>query len=151
HLPSSPTGALIGVETVREFQMLTASFSAAYGRALGGVFNAVTKSGTNEWHGDAYEFLRNSALDARSFFDVGSSPPPFRQNQFGATIGGPIRHDKIFFFAAYEGLRESLSQTGIAIVPDNNTRQGILPTGTAMGLARSISPFIKRFPSANGR
>lgn len=151
HLPASPTGALTGVETVREFQMLTASFSAAYGRALGGVFNAVSKSGTNGWHGDAYEFLRNSDLDARNFYDVGSGPPPFRRNQFGATAGGPIRRDKIFFFTAYEGLRQSLGQTGIANVPDLNARKGILANGTAVGVSSLIAPFLKLFPLPNGR
>jgi hypothetical protein len=132
HVPAGPSGALTGIETVQEFQTLTASFSASYGRALGGVFNAVTKSGTNEWHGSAYDFLRNSALDARNFFDRQPSPsaprlPPFRRNQFGGTVGGPVMRDKTFFFVAYEGLRESLTESGIANVPDLNARRGILP------------------------
>jgi len=134
HVPAGPSGALTGIETVREFQMLTNSFSAAYGRALGGVFNAVTKSGTNQWHGSAYEFLRNSAVDARNFFDVSDTSgdgkadvPAFRRNQFGATFGGPILRDKTFFFVAYEGLRESLSESSQANVPDLNARNGLIP------------------------
>src|SRR5262249_6462364 len=132
HLPAGPAGALLGAETVREFQVLTNSYGAQYGRAQGGVFNAVLKSGTNAWHAGVYEFLRNSDLDARRFFDLKQTPsdprlPPFRRNQFGADAGGPIVHDKAFFFAAYEGWRESLTQTQIQNVPDAAARQGILP------------------------
>src|SRR4029077_3778661 len=111
HIPAGPSGALPRTETIREFQVLTNSFSAQYGRAMGGVFNAVSKSGTNEWHGSIYEYLRNSALDARDFFDrkqLADDPrlPPFRRNQFGGTAGGPIKRDRTFFFAAFEGMRE---------------------------------------------
>jgi outer membrane receptor protein involved in Fe transport len=141
---------LTGIETVREFQMLTATFSAQYGRALGGVFNAITKSGANEWHGSAYEFLRNSALDARNYFDrqdssSGPRLPPFRRNHFGATLGGPVFRDKTFFFVAYEGLRESLTQTGIANVPDLNARRGILPNRT-VEVSPLIAPVLRLFP-----
>ncbi len=145
HLPAGPTGALVGVETVREFQMLTASFSASYGRALGGVFNAVTKSGTNEFHGSVYEFLRNSALDAANYFDKGGVPP-FRRNHFGATLGGPVFRDKTFFFVAYEGLREALSQTTTSNVFDVNARQGILPGGRTVAVSPLTAPFLKLFP-----
>lgn len=152
HLPAGPTGALVGVETVREFQMLTASFSASYGRALGGVFNAVTKSGTNEWHGSVYEFLRNSAMDARNFFDQ-ESVPPFRRNHFGATVGGPIFRDKTFFFVAYEGLREALSQTLTSNVFDLNARRGILPGNRVVPISPLTAPFLQLFPlpSPQGR
>ena len=153
HVPAGPTGALTGIETVREFQMLTNSFSAAYGRALRGVFNAVTKSGSNKWHGSAYEFLRNSAVDARNFFDKGSEPPPFKRNQFGATVGGPVFRDKTFFFVAYEGLREALSESGTANVPDLDARRGILPGGRTVGVSPRIVPFMRMFPdpSPTGR
>ena len=152
HLPAGPTGALVGVETVREFQMLTASFSASYGRALGGVFNAVTKSGTNDWHGSVYEFLRNSALDARNFFDQ-ASVPPFRRNHFGVTFGGPIFRDKTFFFVAYEGLREALSQTLTSNVFDLNARRGILPGNRVVPISPLTAPFLELFPlpSPQGR
>ena len=157
HHPAGPTGALAGVETVREFQTLTSTFSAAYGRALGGVFNAVTKSGTNEWHGSAYEFLRNNSLDARNFFDQQKDPsdprlPPFRRNQFGAVAGGPVFRDKMFFFAAYEGLRERLGESSTANVPDRNARQGILP-GKTVTVSPLIVPFLNQYPlpSPDGR
>ncbi|MBI2817925.1 MAG: TonB-dependent receptor [Acidobacteria bacterium] len=152
HVPAGPTGALTGVETVQEFQMLTSTFNAQYGRAMGGVFNAVTKSGTNEWHGGAYEFLRNSALDARNFFDRQRTPsdprlPPFRRNHFGATLGGPVVRDKAFFFMAYEGLRESLTKTKISIVPDGNARQGIVPGQAApIQIAATVAPFLRMYP-----
>ncbi|MBI2815726.1 MAG: TonB-dependent receptor [Acidobacteria bacterium] len=150
HVPAGPTGALTGVETVQEFQMLTSAFSAQHGRALGGIFNAISKSGTNEWHGSVYEFLRNSALDARNFFDRKRNPsdprlPPFRRNHFGATFGGRIIRDKAFFFAAYEGLRESLTTTAISVVPDLNARQGILPSRTVQ-VSPLIGSFLKTFP-----
>ncbi|MBI2817180.1 MAG: TonB-dependent receptor [Acidobacteria bacterium] len=152
HVPAGPTGALTGVETVQEFQILTSTFSAQYGRAIGGVFNAITKSGTNQWHGGAYEFLRNSALDARNFFDRKSSPsaprlPPFRRNHFGATFGGPVARDKAFFFVAYEGLRESLTTTGISNVPDSDARRGILPGRTTpVQIDPRIVPFLRMYP-----
>ncbi|MGH9678681.1 MAG: TonB-dependent receptor domain-containing protein, partial [Candidatus Acidiferrales bacterium] len=140
-----------------------------YGRASGGVFNAVTRSGTNAFHGSAYEFLRNSALDARNPFDA-SQIPPFRRNQFGGSIGGPIQKDHTFFFADYEGLRQSLgvTQEGNTLSPD--TRNGLLnfatpaqfPTGcTANGVtgtingnaysqcAVTVDPAIAKFIAAN--
>jgi carboxypeptidase family protein/TonB-dependent receptor-like protein len=101
HLPSGPSGALLGAETIREFQVLTNAFGAQYGRALGGVFNAVSKSGTNDFHGDVYEFVRNSAMDAAQWEDNAfnnGEKAPFSRNQFGATLGGPIKKDKAFFW-----------------------------------------------------
>ena len=88
----------LGVETIREFRVVTNAYSADYGRAMGGVISLVTKSGTNEFHGSAFEFARNSKFDARNFFD-GADPPPFQRNQFGAAGGGPIQRNKLFFFA----------------------------------------------------
>ncbi len=150
NLPSSPGGAMLGVETVREFQVLTTSYSAQYGRALGGVFSAVSKSGTNERHGSAYEYLRNSDLDARNFFDRRVKPddprlPAFRRNQFGATFSGPIKRDKSFFFVAYEGFRESLGLSVYSLVPDLDMRQGIL-AGRTVGVAPVIAPFMALYP-----
>ena len=152
HIPAGPSGALMGVETVREFQVLTNSFGAQYGRAMGGIFNAVSKSGNNEWHGDAYEFLRNSVLDARNFFDYRSSPgdprlPPFRRNQFGGTFGGPIKKDKTFFFVAFESLRSSEANTFTANVPDERAHLGILPAPAGnLGVSAKAAPFLAMFP-----
>ena len=96
--PSGVSGIMMGVDTIQEFRVSTSSFSAEFGRNSGGVISAITKSGTNQFHGTAFEFLRNNDLDARNFFDVGSGQPAFRRNQFGGTIGGPVKKDKTFFF-----------------------------------------------------
>src|SRR6202030_1142049 len=92
--------------------------------------NAVSRSGTNSFHGSAYEFLRNSALYARNFFDV-SRTPAFPQNQFGGSLGGPIKKDKLFFFVNDEELRRSLGQTVIGLVPDANAHNGLVPCSVA--------------------
>jgi len=103
--PGNTLGANLGVESIQEFSVVSANPSGEYGKTSGGVFNAVTRSGTNGLHGSAYEFIRNSALDARNFFD-GPAVPPFRRNQFGVSVGGPIRKDRTFIFGNYEGWRE---------------------------------------------
>ena len=152
-------GTSLGVEAIGEFQTLTNTYSAQFGGA-GAVVNAASKSGTNGFHGSAFEFLRNSDLDARNFFD-GASPPPFRRNQFGGSLGGPVKKDKAFFFVNYEGLRQSLTQTEIANVPDNNARNGFLPCSVAkgftcdpatnlanVGLAPGIAPVLALYPAA---
>src|SRR5712691_7404595 len=126
--PGSVLGGNLGVDAIQEFSVLTSNYSAEYGKTSGGVVNAITRSGTNAFHGSAYEFLRNSKLDARNFFDVGSIPP-FKRNQFGGTVGGPIVKDHTFFFADFEGIRQSKGITTVATVPSANARNGILSTG----------------------
>ncbi|HLK32515.1 MAG TPA: carboxypeptidase regulatory-like domain-containing protein, partial [Terriglobales bacterium] len=123
--PGSVEGSTLGVDAVQEFSVLTSNYSAEYGRTSGGIINAVTKSGTNSLHGDVYEFLRNSALDARNYFDP-TQIPAFRRNQFGAALGGPIVKDKTFFFGDYEGLRENQGITATVPVPSDAVRHGIL-------------------------
>jgi hypothetical protein len=123
--PGSVIGQNLGVEAIQEFSVLTSNYSAEYGKTSGGVVNAISRSGTNQIHGSVYEFLRNNALDAPNYFDAGVSPP-FRQNQFGASAGGPIRKDHTFVFGDYEGLRRSLGTTTSSGVPSANARQGIL-------------------------
>jgi len=123
--PGSVEGSTLGVEAVQEFSVLTSNYSAEYGRTSGGVVNAITKSGTNSFHGDAYEFLRNSALDARNYFDS-ATIPQFRRNQFGTSLGGSIRKDHTFFFGDYEGLRESQGISTLVNVPSQAVRNGIL-------------------------
>ncbi|HEY7392920.1 MAG TPA: carboxypeptidase regulatory-like domain-containing protein [Bryobacteraceae bacterium] len=122
------TGTSLGIEAIAEFQTLTGTYGAQFG-GNGGAINAVSKSGTNEFHGSAYEFFRNSDLDSRGFFDAGS-PPPFRRNQFGGSLGGPIKKDKVFFFANYEGIRQTLNTTYVNFVPSATVRQGIV-SGTS--------------------
>lgn len=144
-------GVLLGAEAIQEFTVVTNTYGAEFGRAAGGVINAVTKSGTNEFHGSAFEFHRNSALDAKNFFDKPDEPiPPFKRNQFGFSLGGPIKKDKTFFFGAYEGLRETLGITFIGFVPTIEARQGNLPSGRVT-VDPAIRPVIDLFPLPNGR
>jgi outer membrane receptor protein involved in Fe transport len=135
--PGSVLGQNLGVEAIQEFSVLTSNYSAEYGKTSGGVVNAISRSGTNQFHGSVYEFLRNSALDAPGYFDNGTVPP-FRQNQFGASAGGPIRKDRTFVFGDYEGVRRSLGTTVKNTTLSDNARLGIIagvpglnqPTGT---------------------
>jgi hypothetical protein len=131
--PGSVLGGDMGVDAIQEFSVITSNVSAEYGRTSGGVINAITKSGTNQFHGSAYEFLRNDALDAANFFDNagGLKKGAFRQNQFGAAAGGPIRKDKLFIFGDYEGIRYSKGIATSISVPSNAARLGILAGGTA--------------------
>ena len=119
--PGGASQQLLGVDAVREFNVLRDSYGAEYGKRPGGQVIIVTQSGSNQWHGSAFEFLRNNALDAPNYFDQGSAPP-FQRNQFGASLGGPIQKDKTFFFANYEGFRQNLHQTSAAFVPDATSR-----------------------------
>ncbi len=107
------------VDAVQEFKVQTSAYSAEFGRGAGGVVNVSLKSGTNEIHGSVYEFLRNEKLDAKNFFDPADEPiPPFKRNQFGFTIGGPIKRDRAFYFGDYEGLRIRQAQTFVSTVPN---------------------------------
>ena len=124
--PGGTSGMLLGVDAVREFNVQRDSYSAELGKHPGGQVIIVTQSGSNQWHGSAYEFLRNNALDAPNFFDQGSAPP-FQRNQFGASMGGPIQQDKTFLFANYEGFRQHLHQTSAAFVPDLASRAAAVP------------------------
>ena len=119
-------------DAIQEFRVLTDTFDAEYGRNSGSIVNVVTKSGTNAFHGDFYEFLRNNVLDARNYFDSSSSPEDFKQNQFGGTFGGPIRKDRTFFFASYEGrrIREGIS-SGLVLLPTAAERSGDFSAGGA--------------------
>src|SRR5690242_19251703 len=137
-------GTTLGIEAISEFSVLTNTYSAQFG-GNGSVVNAVSKSGTNSFHGSAYEFLRNSALDARNFFD-GSSAPPFRQNQFGGSLGGPIKKDKLFFFVNDEELRRSLGRTVIGLIPDANAHLGIV-NGVNVGVNPAIRPILDLYPA----
>jgi len=124
--PGSVLGGNLGVDAIQEFSVLTSNYSAEYGKTSGGVVNAVTRSGTNGFHGSVYEFLRNSKLDARNFFDDPSGAPPFKRNQFGGAIGGPIVKNRTFFFADYEGIRQSKGITALTTVPSLAARSGLL-------------------------
>jgi hypothetical protein len=126
--PGSVLGGDLGVDAVQEFSVITSNVSAEYGRTSGGVINAITRSGTNQFHGSAYEFLRNDKLDAANFFENanGLKKASFRQNQFGVSAGGPIKKDKVFIFGDYEGIRYSKGIPTTISVPSNAARNGQL-------------------------
>jgi carboxypeptidase family protein/TonB-dependent receptor-like protein len=154
--PGGASQQLMGVDAVREFNVLRDSYSAEYGKRPGAQVLIVTQSGTNQFHGSIYEYLRNNAFDARNFFD-GASVPGFERNQFGGALGGPIHKDKTFLFVNYEAFRQHLHQTGVDLVPDANARSGFLPcilvspaptACAASGLAFvGVSPLINAWPA----
>ena len=137
--PGSVLGGNLGVDAIQEFSVLTSNYSAEYGKTSGGVVNAITRSGTNQFHGSAYEFLRNSALDARNFFD-GAKVPPFKRNQFGGALGGPIRKDKTFIFGDYESVRQSLGLTRVNTVLSPAARAGNLAAGSV-----TVDPLVQKY------
>jgi carboxypeptidase family protein len=155
----SAAGTMAGVETVREFRVITNAYDAEFGNHTGGVISAITKSGTNQLHGSLFEFLRNDNLDAARWEDNknGNQRPNFERNQFGGTVGGPIKHDRTFFFGSYEGLREGLGQTTLYSVPGYGMRAGRLVTGSGANvtLAPPISvnaatlPYVLSYPVPN--
>src|SRR5579862_7756872 len=105
------------IDTLAEYKIDNSSFPAQYGRNSGSIVNIATRSGVNEFHGEAFEFYRNNALDARNFFNAFPTPQaPFKHNEFGGDVGGPIKKNKIFFFVAYEGIRQHQGLTLGAIV-----------------------------------
>ena len=146
--PGSIVGANLGADAIEEFSLITSNSEANYGRTSGGVISAITRSGTNQFHGTGYEFLRNSAVDARNYFD-GLKIPPFRRNQFGASAGGPIRKNKTFIFGDYEGLRETLSTSVVDTVPSLAARAGTLSTGNVT-VDPSVQKFLALYPLPNG-
>ena len=166
HGPGAPgTGIALGVEGIAEFQVLTNTYSAQFaGNGL--AINSVTKSGTNDLHGSAYEFLRNSALDARNFFDndyavdpstetvtgVTRNPKPeFRQNQFGGSLGGAIKKDKLFFFGNYEGVRNFQEQTlPLTFAPEPYVANGYLPTSAILSPVVACGSPTAPPPSTGG-
>src|SRR5712671_3144966 len=135
--PGGTSGMLLGVDAVREFNVLRDSYSAEFGKHPGGQVILLTQSGSNRWHGAAFEFLRNHVLDAPNFFDQGSAPP-FQRNQLGASAGGPLRAGKTFLFANYEGFRQHLHQTSVAFVPGLAARAAAAP---------SVQPLLNLWPT----
>lgn len=136
--PGGASGQLLGVDATREFEVQSDTYSAELGKHPGGQVLIVTQSGSNKWHGDVFEFIRNNALDAPNFFDQGSAPL-FQRNQFGVSAGGPIHTDKTFFFVNYEGFRQNLHQTSAAFVPDAASRASAVA---------SVQPLLNLWPIA---
>lgn len=149
--PGGAAGVNLGVDAIREFSVLTNTYSAEFGRSAGGVINAVTRSGTNEFHGSAWIFHRNDNLDARDFFDRGG-PPEFKRNQFGFTAGGPIIKDKTFVFGSYEGLREILgiSKTSTTLTPKAKAGNLDARNGGPVTVDPAVRPYLRFYPDPNG-
>jgi hypothetical protein len=141
--PGSVLGGSLGVDAIQEFSVLTSNYSAEYGKTSGGVVNAITRSGTGAFHGSAYEFLRNSALDARNFFD-GPQIPSFKRNQFGGSIGGPIIRERTFFFFDYEGIRQSKGITAVTTVPSLDARNGMIHDSDGNPITVAIDPNVQK-------
>jgi hypothetical protein len=141
--PGGATGLNLGVDSVQEFSVITTGYTAEYGRTSGAVINAITKSGTNQFHGTGFFFDRDSVFDGRNYFDKDASgnpiKPPFRRIQFGGSGGGPIIKDRTFIFANYEGFRQSQSTSGTVHVPDAASRAMAVP---------AIQPYLALWPVA---
>jgi len=171
--PGSVLGGNLGVDAIQEFSVFTSNYSAEYGKTSGGVVNATTRSGTNSFHGSAYEFLRNSALDAANFFENAGGIPkaPFKRNQFGGAIGGPIAKNHTFFFADFEGIRQSKGIANHNFVPSLAARSGLMcsnpagsdpsnpcttnqlqpgPNTDANGVDLTVKKYFPLYPLPNG-
>jgi hypothetical protein len=138
--PGGTSGQLLGVDAVREFNVVSDTYGANYGKRTGAQVSIITASGGNKVHGSVYEFLRNSALDARNYFDQ-ANIPEFQRNDFGAALGGPLRHDKLFGFGNYEGYRQHLGLSAVSFVPDNASRAAA---------SSIVQPLLALWPVANG-
>jgi len=151
--PGSVLGVNLGVDAIQEFAVITGNYSAEYGRTSGGIVNAVSKSGTNAFHGDAYEFFRNQVLDANDFFTNSAGLPKnvYRRNQFGAAIGGPVKKDRTFLFFDYEGIRQAVGiPSSNSTVLSDAARTGHLADGTVVPVDPVIQKYLALIPHANG-
>jgi hypothetical protein len=163
--PAGASGLFLGLDDFVEVRVLTQTFGSEYGTNGGGVIEAITKSGSNHFHGSLFELHRDAALDARNYFDLSSRPiPPFVRNQFGGSIGGPVARDRTFFFVSYEGFREVQASTAIATVPDALAHRGLLPAAddpsactnaspngcVSVAIDPRVQPFLALLPSSNG-
>ena len=155
--PAGASGLFLGLNEFAEVRVLTQTFSAEYGGNGSGAIEAVTKSGSNQIHGSLFELHRDASLDAKNYFDLSNAPiPAFVRNQFGAGFGGPLVHDRTFFFANYEGLREVQASTAIATVPDALAHRGLLPSASnpaaaSWGLMAAMNAPVSRNASAPTR
>jgi hypothetical protein len=165
--PGGVSGVLLGMDSVQEFEVLNDAYPAYIGGSGGATVNVITRRGTRDLHGSLYGYFRNSAMDARNFFDRDpsnperSDPPPLNRQQYGGSIGGPLPGEEDTFFFSYEGLRERLGMTLINTVPNDDAREGMLPiigldgkpTGELrdVGKNKAIEPILSLYPRANGR
>jgi hypothetical protein len=146
--PGSVVGINLGVDAIGEFSVVTSNYSAEYGKTSGGVINTSTRAGTNQIHGNVFEFIRNSYLDTKNYFDV-FGKPQFKQNQFGGSVGAPIIRNRVFIFGAYESVRRARGVTATITVPSLNARQGILTNGTVT-VDPTSKKYLALYPLPNG-
>jgi hypothetical protein len=139
--PGGVSGYLLGIDAVEEFNVQADTYGAEYGKRSGAQVTVVTQGGTNELHGTLFEFLRNSDFDSRSIFAQTSYVPPFRQNQFGGALGGPLKKSRLFLFGNYEGFRQALTQSSVSVVPDASARAKA---------TTFMQPYFAFWPAANG-
>src|ERR1700738_203980 len=148
-VPSSVLGGSLGVDAIQEFSVITTNASAEYGRVAGGVVNARSRSGTNAFHGSAYEFIRNAAVDAKNYFDALDQPiPPFKRNQFGGSAGGPIIKNRTFIFGDYEAIRQSKGGSSLTTVPSDQARMGHLcsvPDSGCTPTTITVDPSVQKY------
>jgi hypothetical protein len=151
--PGGTSGQLLGVAAVREFNVISDTYSATYGKRDGAQISIVTASGTNAVHGELYEFARNSYFDARNYFDP-ARVPEFQRNNYGLALGGPIRTDKLFLFGNFEEYRQNLGVSDVTLVPDNDARAGFLPNSSGVEKPVTVSPIsaklLNLWPVQNG-
>ncbi|HWO27272.1 MAG TPA: carboxypeptidase regulatory-like domain-containing protein, partial [Candidatus Acidoferrum sp.] len=144
--PGSVLGGNLGVDAIQEFSVLTSNYSAEYGKTSGGVVNAITRSGTNDFHGSAYEFLRNSTLDAKNYFEpADAAKASFKRNQFGGSVGGPIVKNKTFFFADYEGIRQAKGIANVDFVPSPAARMGNIHDSSGNPVTVTVDPEVAKY------
>ena len=149
---ATASGAYSGAETIQEFQVITNNYSAEYPSKPGAIISAVTKSGTNAFHGSLYEFLRNDNLDAARWEDnaFDNEKPEFKRNHLGGSLGGPVLRDRTFFFVSYEALREREGLTETNIIPSAEGRQGILGPGDVVEINPIMVPYLNLYPVPGG-
>jgi hypothetical protein len=144
--PGSVLGGNLGVDAIQEFSVLTSNYSAEYGKTSGGVVNAITRSGTNEFHGSVYEFLRNSSLDAKNYFEpADAKKASFKRNQFGGAIGGPIIPNRTFFFFDYEGIRQAKGIANVNTVPSAAARSGNIHDSNGNPITVTVDPAVAKY------
>ena len=162
--PRSAAGVQLGSDSVLQVQVFGLNYSAEYGRGSGGVLNSITRSGSPEFHGSLFEYFRNSQLDARNYFDPGGDPPPFKRNQFGFTLTGPILKGRTFFMLSFEALRDRLTETDVSAFPDREARTGritdcagnilvdlnkVAGSNKEVGVNSAVKPYLALYPIPN--
>ena len=152
--PRSAAGVQLGSDAVLQVQIFSANYGAEYGRNNGGVMNSISRSGSDEFHGTFFEYFRNSKLDARNFFDRGSAPPPFKRNQFGFTLTGPVRRGKTYFMGSYEALRDRLNETKVDNFIDAEARKGVITDADGqpirtIAVNAHVQPYLDLMPLPN--